>query len=295
MFYECSLPEKKGKQVSVLVSLMSAESKRLIAKAVAALPEVKKALEKGIVIIARGTTDAFVAEEIIGRPLDFPRCDYTRGCIVDGELRVNLRRGLGNDFVLRQGKVQDLREVRPQDVVKEFGADDVFIKGASAVDPSGQAGVLVAGAESGTVGYALPSLMGRGAHLIVPVGLEKLIPSVDQASQKCGVFRFKYSTGLPCGLIPTVNGKVVTEVQALAVLAGVSATHVASGGIGGSEGTVVLVAEGNEENVEKAFRLVASIKGEPPVSRPETTTPPAASMKYDADAQWKHHQAVSRR
>lgn len=52
--------------IRALVSLTPAESKRLIAKGVSALPEVRRALEQGIVIIARGTTNAFVVEEMTG-------------------------------------------------------------------------------------------------------------------------------------------------------------------------------------------------------------------------------------
>ncbi len=280
MFYKTYLPTNEtGNYVSMLIALTPSESKRLIAKAVAVLPEVKRALEKGLIIIARGTTNTFVAEEIMGISIE-PKSEYCRGCIVGGELRVNMKRG-GNDFVLRRGKVDD---IRPQEAIKEFTQDDIFIKGASAIDSSGQAAVLVAGTEAGTIGYALPTLTARAAHLIVPVGLEKLVPSVTQASQKCGVFRFKYSIGLPCALVPLVNAKVVTEIQAFEALTGASATHVASGGIGGSEGTVVLALEGSEDNIERAFELVKVIKGEPPVPCPERITPSAASLNYDSKA-----------
>ncbi len=275
MFYKTHLTENKiGKQVSALVALTPSESKRLIAKAVAKLPEVKKALEKGLIIIARGTTNAFVSEELLGISIDPKSDEYCRGYIAHGELRVNRKRttelSIKNDFVLRQGKVDN---IQPQEAVKEFTVDDMFIKGANALDSSGQAAVLAAGTESGTIGWALPIVMARAANLIVPVGLEKLIPSVAQASQKCGVFTFKYSTGLPCALIPLVNAKVVTEIQAFEILASVSATHVASGGIGGSEGTVVLSIKGNETDIKIAFELVKTIKGELPVPSPEITTP----------------------
>lgn len=226
------------------------------------------ALEKGLIIIARGTTNAFVAEEITGISVE-PKSEYTRGCIVDGELRANLSRLRAQNFVLRYGKLED---IRPSEAIKEFGRDDVFIKGANAVDSMGQAAVLAGGMEAGTIGAALPTIMARAAHLVIPVGLEKLVPSVTEAVQKCGVFNFKYSTGLPCSLIPLVNAKVVTEIQAFEVLAGISATHVASGGIGGSEGTVVLVLEGSGEDVERAFELVKAIKGESPVPRPENNS-----------------------
>ncbi len=51
------------------ISLTTSESKRLIAKAVKEHPKVKNALENGIVAIALGSTNAFVAEEILGERL----------------------------------------------------------------------------------------------------------------------------------------------------------------------------------------------------------------------------------
>ncbi len=59
-----------------------------------------------------------------------------------------------------------------------------------------------------------------------------------------------------------VLGKVVTEIQALALLAGVRTTHVGSGGVAGSEGAVVLSIEGEElslrtqSNKKYSFRFL---------------------------------------
>ncbi len=58
------------------------------------------------------------------------------------------------------------------------------------------------------------------------------------------------------------NANVVTEVRALKILANVNAKLVAAGAIGGSEGSVVLVAEGAEADVGRGISLVESIKGE---------------------------------
>ena len=81
-------------------------------------------------------------------------------------------------------------------------------------------------------------------------------------------------------------GKVVTEIQAFAILACVRAYHIGSGGVGGSEGSVHLSLEGDEERVNNAFELVKSIKGEPPVSLPDTFfVSSAADYNYDALAQ----------
>lgn len=278
MFYQYT-PSTGGKTVSAMVTLTPAESKRLIARGVARLPEVREALASGMIIIARGTTNTFVAEEIMGEVIEHKQ-EYSRGIIAGGELKVNLRRGGGHDFVLRDGKLWD---IRPQEAILEFTQKDVFIKGASAVDASGEAAVLAAGAEWGTIGYSLPPVTARGANLIVPVGMEKMIPSVVEAVRECGVFKYKYSTGSACALAPLVNARVVTEIQALGVLSGVSAVHVASGGIGGSEGSVVLVVTGSEQNLEEAFSLIKAIKGEPPVPCPEVTGESASSLNYDPE------------
>ena len=52
------------------VILTVAESKRLIAKGVAAMPVVKKAMKDGMVVVATGTTNAYVLEELWGRRID---------------------------------------------------------------------------------------------------------------------------------------------------------------------------------------------------------------------------------
>jgi hypothetical protein len=282
MFYDTNVQWSGDDLVSALVTLTPSESKRLIAKAVAKLPEVTKALQDGLVIISRGSTNAFIAEEIMGISINAKAEEYCRGLITGGELRANRKtaaeRTIGNDFVLRCGKVED---IQPQEAIKEFTCDDVFIKGANAIDSSGEAAVLVAGIDGGTTGWALPPVASRGSHLIVPVGLEKLVPSIALASPKCGVLRFKYSMGLPRGLFPLINAKIVTEIQALAILANVGAVHAASGGIGGSEGAVILAMEGGEKDLDLAFGIVKAIKQEPPVAHPENITPAAATFDYD--------------
>jgi hypothetical protein len=113
-----------------------------------------------------------------------------------------------------------------------------------------------------------------------------MVPSVIEAAKHSGIYHFKYSTGLPTKLVPVPLGQVITEIQAFAVLAGVRAYHIGSGGVGGSEGSVHLSLEGDEERVEKAFELAKSIKGEPPVTLPDTffvSSP--ADYNYDAAAQ----------
>ena len=285
MFYEVKLPQPEAgqKQASALVVLNPAESKRLLAKTTVALPEVQNAYENGIIIIARGITNAFVMEELFGIQVE-PKAGQTVGMVCGGITNANSGPPPCTWHVIRQGKVVEGADSNVE--ILKFGPNDVFIKGANAIDHEGNAGILSSSVKGGTIGMAWPILTPRDCHLIIPVGLEKLIPSVFESAKHSGLYHFKYSTGLPAKLVPVPMGKVVTEIQAFAILAGVRAHHLASGGVGGSEGAVVLALEGDEKRVEKAFELAKSVKGEPPVTLPDTFhVSSAADYNYDALAQ----------
>lgn len=285
MFYEVEFTQPKlgHKQVSALVVLNPAESRRLLAKATVALPEVQHAYKNGMIIIARGITNAFVTEELFGIRVE-PKAGQTVGMVCGGITNANSGPPPCTWHVIRQGKVVEGADSNVE--ILNFGPDDVFIKGANAIDPEGNAGIFTSSVKGGTIGMAWPIVTPRDCHLIMPVGLEKMTPSVIEAAKHSGIYRFKYSTGLPVKLVPVPLGKVLTEIQAFAILAGVRAYHLASGGVGGSEGAVVLALEGDEERVENAFELAKSVKGEPPVTLPDTfRINSAADYNYDALAQ----------
>lgn len=264
-----------------LVVLTPAESKRLIAKAVAALPIVRRALENGRVAIAGGTTNAFVAEEILGRRLE-EKAAYTAGIVTEGICCVTPADGRVPPFFLEKGSPQN---VRLGEFIEGFTADDVFIKGANAVDTQGNVGVLVGSADGGTVGTALSRVTAMGAHYVAPVGLEKLVPSVPEAARLTGVGRWRYSMGMGVGLFCVPTAKVLTEVEAFCILAGVRAILTAAGGVGGSEGAAILTLDGSADAVEKGFRIAESVKGEPPIApRRRACTP---DCRYSCDKRTK--------
>jgi hypothetical protein len=264
MFYPVSpdLSDKSKVQQGLLV-LNPAESKRLIARAVVSLAEVQYAYANGRLVVTSGTSNAVVLEELTGETI--PPYQYSIGMVAEGLLTMSAKEDrVGARFFHKGETVQ----MESRDFLKTLERGDVVIKGGNAVDLEGNAGVLVGNETGGTIGALLGIACVRGIPVIMPVGLEKLIPSVSEAAAGWGQLTLTYAMGLPCWLTPVSVGLVVTEIQALGLLAGVRGRLVASGGVGGSEGAVVLLIEGYEENLAKAIEVAQAVKGEPKVEVP---------------------------
>jgi hypothetical protein len=286
MFYESNIPDfgPGKKKIAALVVLNPSESRRLLAKATVALPEVQNAWKNGLIIIARGITNAYVTEEFFKISIE-PKAGQTAGLITNGIANNHDGPPVCSWHVIHKGKPVEKADSTVE--IQKFGPEDVMIKGANAIDMQGNVGIWTCGQKGGTIGMCWPIVTPRGSHLITPVGLEKLVPSVAEAARHSGIYHFKYSTGLPGKIVPVTTSKVVTEIQAFETLAGVKAYHIASGGVGGSEGCVTLAIEGEEEKVVKAFEIVKSVKGEPAVTLPSKySLSSAADYNYDAMAQY---------
>jgi hypothetical protein len=286
MFYEVRIPEPRAdkKNIAALVILNPAESRRLLARATVALPEVQNAWKKGLIIIARGITNAYVTEEFFHITIE-PKAGQTAGLICNGIANNHEGPPVCKWHVIASGKPVENADSTVE--IQKFGPDDVMIKGANAVDLQGNTGIWTCGLKGGTIGMCWPIITPRGSHLIQPVGLEKLVPSVAEAASHSGIHHFKYSMGAPGRIVPVTTGKVITEIQAFGILAGVRAYHIASGGVGGSEGCVCLSIEGEEEKVAKAFAIAKSVKGEPPVTLPgKYSISSAADYDYEPAKQY---------
>jgi hypothetical protein len=146
-------------------------------------------------------------------------------------------------------------------ILEEMGPDDVYIKGCNALDIKGNAGVLFGHGGGGTIGHVMAAQKTKGFHIILPIGLEKLIPvTIKEASLAARRTDFELGMGMPCGLIP-VKGQVVTELKAIEIISGAKATPNAAGGIGGAEGGIVIAIEGDKDQVVKAFDYIEQSKG----------------------------------
>jgi len=246
--------------MQALFTLTPAESKRLIAKGVAAMPEVKKAREEGYLIIGRGSTNAYIAEELMNTSLEKEK--YVAGQVIRGMLCA-LHQGIRlQPITFHENEVLS---VDPSTLIDEFGTGDVLLKGANAIDHTGKAGVVMASPNGGTMGQFYMAMKAQGTTIIYPAGLEKLIPSVELAAKFGGRLTLGRSIGARVGIACVADGNVVTEIQSLHTLFGLRAVHFASGGYGGAEGAVTLIVEGQDEDVAGCLDFIEAIKGEPPL------------------------------
>ena len=246
-----------------LITLTPSESKRLIAKGVAALPSIKNALKNHTIIVAGGTTNAFLLEELLGETID-KKSSYTVGIVTEGKTGVTVEKGRIHPFVITKGKTRE-KEFRWKSYLTEIGPGDIFIKGGNAVDHTGLAAVLSSDGMGGTIGTSWGPIMQRGVELVVPIGLEKLVPDVREAVEFLSGHPIDMAFGDKIGLMPMLGATVVTEITSIKALYDVDAKCIASGGVAGSEGAVILVLDGEEMKVKKAFEELKALKGEPRV------------------------------
>jgi hypothetical protein len=237
--------------------LTVAESKRLIAKAVATLPEVQRAMKEGTVVVATGTTNAYVLEELWGRKID-KRCYRSGITTPDEPERSPEPQGEKiPDVVFVKGKVEPKYD--RVNAVKDMKKGDVYIKGANALNyDDNVAGVLIGGMDGATMGNTIGHIIGKQLQLIIPVGLEKLTyEDINVLHLLASEEDYEGPRMWP------ITGTIISEIEALGILAGVDAYLYSAGGIAGAEGSVRILVEGTDEEIEATLELINSIKGEP--------------------------------
>ncbi|MEJ5311641.1 MAG: hypothetical protein WHX52_17915 [Anaerolineae bacterium] len=233
--------------------------KRLIAKGMAQHPDVQRVLQKGTLLIVAGTTNGYVAEEILtalGQAEGFSRVGFRRGVTVAQGAKLP-KAELAGDVVIVDGQWQPGKTVF--DVAESLKAGDVVLKGGNAFDPYGQAAVQIGHPQGGTIMAIVPAVIGRRVQLIVPIGLEKRVfDDIHSLAQRVN----NPATDGP-RLMP-LPGEIFTELDAIQLLTGAEAILIAGGGIFGAEGSAWIGVSGTEEQVAAAAELIKSVAGEPP-------------------------------
>lgn len=238
--------------------LTSSMGKRLIGKALAEHTEIERVLESGTLVIIAGSTNGYVAEEILlklGQAQGFTRVGFRRGLNTPPDINAP-QFDFPGDVVIVNGTWLPGKTIF--DVESELTGGDVILKGANAFDTYDQAAVHIGSTKGGTVMAALSAVVGRRVRLIIPVGLEKRV-SEDINS----IARIVNSPGSEGPRLLPVIGEVFTEIEALQQLTDVDAFLISAGGIYGAEGSVRLGIIGNTRELELASELIKSLAGEP--------------------------------
>ena len=109
------------------------------------------------------------------------------------------------------------------------------------------------------MGRYIPTAQARGVDIVIPISLSKSIhTAISDLTLEMGSRKITLAMGIPCGMYPLI-GHVVTEIEALALLFDVHATHVCSGGIGTGQGSVSLLIEGEEADVRAALERLEEL------------------------------------
>jgi hypothetical protein len=244
--------------------LTTSAGKRLIAKALVSHPSVQYALKNGTLVIVAGTTNGYLAEEILNSLgiKDFLRQRFFRGITMPPnktrtkEGRLPDESQFPGDVIISGNMWQKGKTIG--DIADTLKEGDVIVKGANAIDlVHKQAALLIGHPKAGTVGLALPAVFGQRVKLIVAAGLEKRITgdlhAIALKINEPGVSGYRF---LP------LPGELFTELEAFKLLCGVEAELIAAGGINGAEGACWIAISGSAEQEQAAEKIYASIANE---------------------------------
>jgi len=247
--------------------LTSSAGQRLIAKALALHPDILSVLKSGTLVIIAGTTNGYIAEEIlasIGQAEGFDRRRFFRGIILPPS-RPTLESGMladdsgfPGDVVIVKGTWQKGKTIF--DVTDDLKEGDLILKGANALDiVRKRAAILIGHPTGGTVGASLQVVTKKRIKLMLPVGLEKRVDGdLDAIAEKLNAPSAKGPRFWP------ISAPVFTELDAIESLTGTRAELIAGGGVCGAEGSIRLLVSGTTAQMNDADSLMKSILSEPP-------------------------------
>ncbi|MHA1865715.1 MAG: hypothetical protein ACTSVB_06190 [Candidatus Heimdallarchaeaceae archaeon] len=249
--------------MKALIVLTQPECKRIIAKGILEHPSFKNSFEKGKIFLARGSTNAYILEEIKKKTIQ--KQFYVAGQITGDKEFEKRYGGVSADkrmkeIVIEKKEIREIDETKQE--LEKFSTEDLIIKGGNVLDDNYIAGVYIAHPNGGTIGYILPIAIARGIPILVPISLiKRSSEDVYLLAQLMGNETFKQELvmGHPIGLMPVV-GKVFTELDAFEYLfPEVEFVHIGSGGVGKAEGSLHFLIIGEEDKVQQAFTEIKNI------------------------------------
>ncbi len=242
--------------MNVQFALTVPEGKALIAEGVILLPEVKRALGSGKILLKGGTTVSAISEKLVNQKLRLSGRISPKGA-------KSCFKSIAapHSILIEAGKIIEVDELL-DDTVQNMGCNDLCIISANAIDSQGGAAMMAGAPLGGMPGRVISGLMAEGVDILIAVGLEKLIPgTIADAIKKAGRKRADMALGMSIGLIPLV-GRLFTELEAIKAISGMDAFVIGRGGISGAEGATVFTVDGPTEKCIKLMDFIKEIKSQ---------------------------------
>lgn len=239
----------------IQVTLTVEEGKEIIALGVLKHPLLLNSFKNGKIIFKGGTTVSKITEKLIGVSLRISGRITTRGTV---SCLTTLNSP--HSILLEDGNWKNIDET----IVKEvqgFNNNDIIICGANAFDYKGRAALMAGSPGGGNVGQSMSSWYSEGASVLIPVGIEKMIPGdLDEIINKSSRTGKSLSWGMSVGLIP-IYGEIFTEVEAFRKLANVECFVIGSGGLAEAQGSTTFEIWGSKIELDKIIEILKATKG----------------------------------
>ena len=254
-------------QVTKSFFLTVSAGKRLIGRAIAEMDEIVDVMMNRTLVIIAGTTNSYVAEEVlkkIGHKDVLNKKVFIRGVTLPPHYIMNESGQLDGassfpgDVVIRKGEWLQGKTIH--DVIDELKRGDIIMKGANAANfQRKQAGIIIGDSKGGTILLSLQAIIGRRVSLYIPVSQEKRV--YEDLNRIAATINASDAQG---HRYCVVSGNLVSELESIESLTGVSAKLAGAGGVCGAEGGIWVTLTGNRASVNQAYSLLDSLSAEPP-------------------------------
>lgn len=238
----------------IQVTLTVEEGKEIIALGILKHPMMLNSIKNGKIIFKGGTTVSKITEKLFSLPLRISGRITRRGT-VSSLTALNSP----HSVLLEKGKWKNVDENIVKEV-KGLTGNDLIICGANAIDYKGRAALMAGSPGGGNVGESMSSWYSEGMSILIPVGIEKMIPGdLDEIIKKTSRTGKTLSWGMAVGLMP-LDGEIFTEVEAIKKLADVDCFAIGSGGLAEAQGANTFEILGSEAELEKIIVILKATK-----------------------------------
>lgn len=237
------------------VTLTVEEGKEVIALGLLKHPIFVNVEKRGKILFKGGTTVSKVTEKLIGVPLKISGRITQRGTVSNKDVVEG-----PHSIIYSKGNWTNVDD-NIVEMVQGFSKNDLIICGANAIDYKGNAAIMAGSPGGGNVGSSLSCWYTEGAKVIIPTGVEKMIPGdLDEIINKTGRTGKSIAWGMSVGLMP-LKGELFTEVEAIKQLANVDCFAIGAGGLGDAQGSITLeIWSPDNKEFDKIVEILKKIK-----------------------------------